>query len=101
MWSYFAAADYLTGVITAINRGFRSFANFLAWGVSIALYVVFFTKCFSVTLPRYHRMRYFLLSTQHLPRILHQLHEVVHGITALPRFIRIYNGSEAICDAAH
>jgi hypothetical protein len=88
--------------MTAINRGFRSFANFLAWGVSVALYFVCFTKFFSATLPRYHWMRYFLLGgTKHLPRILHQLHEVVHGITALPRFIRIHDGPEAICDAAH
>jgi hypothetical protein len=95
-------ADYLTGVMTAINRGFRSFANFLAWGVSIALYLVCFTKFFSATLPRYHRMRYFLLGgTQHLPCILHQLHEVVHGIAALPRFIRIHDRPEALCDAAH
>src|ERR1700680_3869334 len=60
--------------MTAINRGFRSFANFLACGVSIVLYLVCFTRFFSATLPRYHRMRYFLLSTGYFLRCLQRQH---------------------------
>jgi hypothetical protein len=87
------------GVITAINFGRLILANCRAWGTSIALIVV----CLTRVLPTYHSILYLRLAatTQHLPRILHQLHEVVHGIAALPRFIRIHDRPETICDAAY